>query len=300
MGLLGKKKIKQVKEDTSIDVKQELGIKEDVNMTLSVDKDVKKSMANVSSNFEYDIELWDVWDTTSKRRPIFGANRLIEDNNVYLFNEKTGFKIPFPENSEEYKQYKMEELDSIIKSIETKIKNNNKGKADHTLKDLNKDLRVHRNYKRSLELQGRGSYMVLNYNGRPMFMFDRVGNLKMPLFKNVDRSLIYTPTEQKTQEVTQLLKENKEKNGEQVRLNLATYALIIILALLVGIMFYTLYKMSALPVEVSESLARTGELFAQGAKDLNSANSIMYNITENLQTNPDLITTPTTQIITGR
>lgn len=298
--MFGKNKNKMKKEDKSIDVKQVMPQEKDnnnKNNDVVKEPQTNKEMEKISTQFEYDVELYDVWDTTSKRLPIFGANRIIEDNNVYLYNPKTGFKELFPENSEEYKQYTLDNLDNLIKNIEKKIKSVVSGKTEHSLRDLKKELRIHNNYKRSLQLQGRGSYMILTSTGRPLFMFDRVGNLKMPLFKNVDRSLIYTPTEQKTQEVVQLLKENESKNGEQKRLTLSTYALIFILVMAVLGTIFIAYKTAGLDPEVVKTLAEIGINFAEGAKDLNSANSILFNITENIQVNPDLITTPKLQVI---
>lgn len=296
--MFGKKKKSYLnKEDKSIDTKQVMPIKKEDEVK---EPTSKKLMASASNSFEYDVELYDVWDTTSKRLPIFGANRIIEDNNVYLFNPKTGFKELFPENSEEFKQYTLDTLNILIKNIEKKISQVVSGKKEYSLRDLKKDLRIHNNYKRSLELQGRGSYMILSATGRPMFMFDRVGNVKMPLFKNVDRSLIYTPTEQKTQEVVQLLKENDEKNGEQKRLTLSTYALLLLLVMAVIGTLFIAYKTAGLDAEVITTLAEIGVNFAEGAKDLNSANTIMFNITENIQVKPDLIITPTTNVINGQ
>lgn len=247
----------------------------------------------------YDIELWDVWDTTSQRKPVFQAKRIIENNNVYLFSQNPYFKEMFPENSEEYKQYKLDELDERIASIEKSIKQVNAGKLDWSLKDLKKELRITKGYKRSLELQGRGSYMVLNSNGRRMFMFDRIGNLKMPLYKNVDRSLIYTPTEQKTQEVIQLLKENKDKNGQEQMIKLSTYGILILMLLTLCFMIFIGYKMSNLPLDVTDNLASIGNALAEVTKDLNNVSSSINYIAETSgETIPKV--EPGKQTVTGR
>lgn len=297
--MFGKNKTKMKKEDKSVNMKQVMPEKKELQ-DKPREPTTKKVMAESTKGFEYDVELYDVWDTTSKRLPIFGANRIIEDNNVYLYNPKSGFKVLFPENSEEFKQYTLDTLKLLIKNIEKKIKLVVAGKTEHSLRDLKKELRIHNNYKRSLELQGRGSYMILTSTGRPLFMFDRIGNLKMPLFKNVDRSLIYTPTEQKTQEVVQLLKENEEKNGEQKRLTLSTYALLLILILAIIATVYLAYKTAGLDIEVTQALADIGSSLVEVTKDLNSVSSSMYNITENIQVNPDLITTPKINVINGQ
>lgn len=300
------------KEEKSIDMPEE--VLNEMNKAATGNPEaIKAQMTNKSENqhksmvgaasspngFGYDIELYDVWDTTSRRIPSFGANRVIEGDNVYLYNPKNGFKVPFPENSEEYKQYIESELDEVIKNTETKIKKVKDNKLGLSLKDLNKDLRIYKNYKRSLELQGRGSYMIINSNGRPLFMFDRIGNLKMPLFKNVDRSLIYTPTEQKTQETVQLLKENQEKNGEKEMLKLSNYVVLLLMVLALCFIIWMGYKMSHLPVDVTTNLADTTKMLAEVTKDLNNVSFNINSIAESTQsTIPS--TTPITQTITGR
>lgn len=251
-----------------------------------------------TDSYGYNIELYDVWDTTSKRLKPFGANRIIEDNNVYLFNPQNGFKEPFPENSDDFKAYKLEELDKSISVTTKNIDNIKKGKSDRSLKDEIKELRMLKNYKRSIELQGRGSYMILDATGKPTFMFDRVGNIKMPLFKNVDRSLIYTPTELKTKEITQLLKENEEKNGEERRVKLSTYAAAVILFLVAIAFVYFTYKTNQLPSEFVDALVAIANNYESVSQGLNSLNESVTNIAS--QQSPDLSINPTTNTVTGR
>jgi len=297
VGLFKKKKQQEKKIEMPSEVDMPFS---DVPKQENKSKNKHKNMSNQQQGgYGYDVELYDVWDTTSRRLPAFGANRIIEGDNVYLYNDKTGFKVPFPENSEDYKQYTLDELDLQIKGIENKIKKVKGGKLDWSLKDLNKELRVLKNYARSLQLQGRGSYMIINANGRPLFMFDRINNFKMPLFKNTDRSLIYTPTEQKTQEVTQLLKENHDKNGQEQTIKLTTYGLILLLLLGVCFMFFMGYKMMNLPGEITQSLADVAVSLADVSKDLNNVSVNINNIAQS-SIDPNAIVTAKEQIVTGR
>lgn len=287
--IFGKKKVTKQRVDVPSSANEE-------EKKASEKKEIDK--VNSSENFSYDIELYDVSDITSKRLKPFGANRIIEGNNVYLYNPKNGFKEPFPENSEEYKDFKLEELDKEIKATLNNISKINKGKSDRSLKDEKKQLRVLRGYKRSLELQGRGSYLIVNSNGKFMYMFDRVGNIKMPLFKNVDRSLIYTPTELKTKEVTQLLKENDTKNGEPERVRLSTYSAAILMFLAAITLFYFSYKTASIPDNFLEYMKIQAEYFKVIGQDLNSLNESISNIVSSQS--PDLSVNPSTSQVTGK
>lgn len=287
--MFGKKKVTKQRVDVPSSANEE-------EKKASEKKEIDK--VNSSENFSYDIELYDVSDITSKRLKPFGANRIIEGNNVYLYNPKNGFKEPFPENSEEYKDFKLEELDKEIKATLNNISKINKGKSDRSLKDEKKQLRVLRGYKRSLELQGRGSYLIVNSNGKFMYMFDRVGNIKMPLFKNVDRSLIYTPTELKTKEVTQLLKENDTKNGEPERVRLSTYSAAILMFLAAITLFYFSYKTASIPDNFLEYMKIQAEYFKVIGQDLNTLNESISNIVSSQS--PDLSVNPSTSQVTGK
>lgn len=231
---------------------------------------------STGTTYEYAVELYDVWDTTSKRLPAFGANRIVEGNTSFLFNEQRGFKEPFPENSQEFLEFTLEETEEKIKELEKRIKelekNNN---TTSSVRDLKKSLRIFRGYKRSLTLKGNGSFMILNEYGKPTFMFDRVGDVKLPLYKNVDRSTLYIPSELKTKNSTKLLKENDEKNGKDMQVKLATYALIIILVLFALAFIWFGYKAMHLPVDVADTLSKVAESMLGIDKSLNNLETMV-------------------------
>lgn len=234
----------------------------------------EKKKINLSKGFEYSIEIYDVWDTTSKRIPSFGANRIIKDNRSFLFNELKQFEEPFPENTEEYREYEVEQLDEKIKIIENKLREIEKGKNVHaSASDLKRELRIYRGYKRSIQLRGNGSFMILNAEGVPTFQFDRIGNIKLPLYKNVDRSTIYIPSELKTKNITKILRDNDEKNGQEQIIKLSTYALLLLLVLLVCIMGFMAYKMMGLPVDVADLLVRVADNMQTISQSLNTLES---------------------------
>ena len=255
-----------------INKKKELETKQDINPIETERKENKK--INSNQGFEYSIEIYDVWDTTSKRITPFGANRVVEDNNSYLFNELKGFKEPFPQNTEEYKEYELDDINLKIKKLEDEIKRFEKSPDQKiSIKDKKKELRIFRGYKRSIELRGNGSFMILNERGIPTFQFDRVGNTKLPLYKNVDRSTIYIPSELKTKNITKILRDNDEKNKTTTLHQWSTYTLLLILVLLTCVYIWYGYKAMTLPVDVSEILALVGENLQTISKDLNSLSS---------------------------
>jgi hypothetical protein len=244
-------------------------------------EETEKKKVNSKNTFEYSIEIYDVWDTTSKRITPFGASRIVEGNSSYLFNEQKGFKEPFPENNLEYKEYELETVLTKIDEIEKKIKESENSKNKNPLnsiKDLKRELRLYRGYKRSIELRGNGSFMILNSDGVPTFQFDRLGNIKFPLYKNVDRSTIYTPSELKTKNISKIIKDNDEKNGQEQIIKWSTYVLLILLVLGVCFMFYMGYKMQKLPIDVANTLNIVAENMQDIGKSLNTLeNHIIVN-----------------------
>lgn len=248
------------------------------------EKKEDKKKVNAKNSYEYSIEIYDVWDTTSKRISPFGANRIVEGNSSYLFNEQKKFKEPFPENNLEYKEYELETVNDKINEIEKEIKTSENSKTKNPLnsiKDLKRKLRVYRGYKKSIELRGNGSFMILNTDGVPTFQFDRLGNIKFPLYKNVDRSAIYTPSELKTKNISKIIKDNDGKNGKEQTLKFSTYILLILLVLGVCFMFYMGYKMQQLPVDVANTLSIVAENMQEIGKSLNSLeNELLLNETD--------------------
>ena len=115
-------------------------------------EEIKK--VDVEKEYPYIVQLNDIQDSTIVRRQPFGAKRYIEKANVYLVNEKVGFKEPFPSDNEEYKQFKLDELETKIQEIEKKIEDHRKKKLAKTPEylDLIQELKVHQGFKRSLEL----------------------------------------------------------------------------------------------------------------------------------------------------
>ena len=151
---------------------------------------------NVDKEYPYVVQLNDIEDNTVIRKEPFGAKRYIEGANVYLVNEKVGFKEPFPINTNDYKNYTLDEIEKKIKSLTQKLeklRNNNSKHKRVTSDELDviKEIKKFKNYRRSHLFEGNGSYMIISaeHGGRPLYTFDRVGNFKLPVYKN---KILYT------------------------------------------------------------------------------------------------------------
>lgn len=212
---------------------------------------------DIAKEYPYVVQLNDIHDSTIIRRKPFGAKRYIEGANVYLVNEKVGFKEPFPENGDIYKQYKLEEIETIIDNIQNKLntikvnkrKNNKSNKTAEEL-DLEVDLKTYKGFKRSIELQGTGSYAINaeEYGGRILFTFDRKGNFKLPVFKNVDYSLLYIPNEADITLAGDLLKLNDQENGNKDNmLKLANVVVLVLMVIGFIALLYFIYKTASIP-----------------------------------------------------
>ena len=259
-----------------------------------LDKDSEKVASNVE--YPYDVKITDIWGTTSKEVTTFPVRRYIEGGNVYLFNEKKGFKEIMPEDTDDYKSQTLEGLNIDIKKIQDKIKKNNNTDNQKTLK---KDLRILNNLKRSIELQGRGSYMRLNSEGRPYFEFDRRGNFKLPVFKNVDISTLYIPSETKIKTGSELLTENDDKNGDN-NMSAKIVGVVLLIICLLGCcagLFFT-YKTSQVPDVCAANFDRTAIVLNgvvtkmdKTADSMGQVVDNMDNLTNKLVVKPDEVST---------
>lgn len=263
------------------------------------ENETKKSI-NTTSTFQYEIELYDVLDSMHIRRPAFGANSVYEGNNRYLVNEKLKFKEPFPSSDPEYKKYTILEIDKKLKAIDARKEKAAKGLIDDSIKDLEVQALALKRHRRSLEIQGDAQYSIINgSSGKPLFTFDRVGAYKVPVAKNADSALVYRPTETRTSYVQMLIKDNEEKNGEEKRLNIGTYGLIILLILLVIVMLFLIWKMYQAPGQSAELLMNVSNNLVDVTKDLNTFTDSVIDMAKNYA-NPETNVQAGIQNATGR
>lgn len=302
MGFFNKDKKDEVKVDAPIvqpivepkvEVKPETKL-DDVSTPKT--KEEKKQAKNEGS-MPITVIIYDVWGTTRKFQTRFGVEKLVEGSNLYLFNKLREFKEPIPEDSDEYKKFKLDELKKLIEKKEKELEKSRQEKREADSLDFEQDLRIYKGWKRSLELQGRGSYMSFDYDregGKPVFEFVRKGVFKLPVFFNVEIDTLYIPSEAKLKTAAQLLKENDEKNGKPDMFKIATIVLLVILSVLVLAAFYFMYKTQQFPAEISANLGNTTQLLAQIADRLSFHTDFLINATNSTEPinnigNPNLI-----------
>lgn len=255
----------------------------------------KEEKVESKKDFPYDVKLCDIWGSSSKDVAIIPVQRAIEGNNTYLYNEKFGFKEVEPKDSDEFRAYKIEELEEEIKKQEMLLKSSN----DINKKDIRGKIKQYSNWLNSLKLQGKGSYMRFSQTGKPYFEFDRVGNFRMPVFKNVDKSLLYTPSETKIKKGGDLIKENNDKNGDpNKQLKLLNIFITIVLVILAGIFIYATYKTSELPDQCSVNLDKASAFFVTASERIDNAADTLNNITGKVYIKePDVEVVPSSQVV---
>lgn len=237
-------------------------------------------------DYPFVIQLFDIFGSSSKEVEPFAAKREIIEGNVYLVNEKFGFKERFPEDNDIYKEQKLDELNKQIQSLQDKIALSNGKEITPEVLDMRSDLRQFKAWKKSLELQGKGSYVIYTSNGagsRPKFSFDRKGNFKFPIFKDIDHSLLRVPTEAQITTASELLLENEKKNGKPDNFNkLLAFGLVIVLTLAVCVMGFFMWKMADEPSDVSLALVNLSQSLEVIAQDMHQSSINFQNSTSNI------------------
>jgi hypothetical protein len=273
-----KTQIKDQEEFAKNQFKKNNSQKEKESVTLSNNKD----------EHPYIIQLYDVEGTTIFERSPFGAKRYIEKANVYLFNEKVGFKEPFPTNSDEFKNYRIDEAERRIRELTNQLNSlRNHNKSSHRITaeelDLTNAIKTFKNFKRSLELQGEGSYMTVSTSGKPIYSFFRKGNFKLPLFNNVDTSLRYVPNEAAIAEASELLKLNDDKNGKNDHMH-KVINIILSVVLLLGVigLAIILYKAGTMPEAMVNSMTQLADSNTQLAEKFSHNLDKIQNVTDRL------------------
>ena len=257
--------------------------------------DKTSEAVKADNDHPYDVRICDIWGTTSKEITTFGAKRFIEGANVYLVNEKLGFKEYMPIDDDDYKLYT---LDSITKKIKTLEKELGSEKKKQNPRSIKSELRFLKNRQRSLEVQGRGSYMRLNQQGKPFFEFDRVGNFKVPVFKNVDYSTLDIPSETRIKTAAELLQENDDKNGEKNLGKIFQVILIILMIVLVLAGLFFAYKTSQMPQVCAENFDSAARIFNGVVNKLDSTVTNLQNLSSVIELKPqDVIIKPNVSVI---
>lgn len=188
-------------------------------------------------NFHYRVYIKEIEDSYTKKVDNFGVERYIDENKgtVMLRNETYKFNEPKPSNDKSYKIYKIKEVETKIKELERDLsKEIKKDDPKVNRKDIEEELAIYKSTKRSLELQGKGSYLNVDEDGTPYFVFRRKGNFKLPEFDNVDIDTIYTPSEAKIKKGSELLDMKKDKYSKFQKTVATLMSVLFVMMLLFG------------------------------------------------------------------
>jgi len=222
------------------------------------------------------------------------VNRTIQNGNVWLINEKIGFKEPQPENNSEYKNYLSKELEEKITKLEKQRKevmNKKMSETKLSLKDLEQELIFYKGFLRSLELQEEGSYLNISRlsDGRlPYYRFLRKGNFKLPVFFGIETGLLRVPNEFSIREAGDLLKENVEKNNPEKFLLVGRWLMMILLLAAFLFVVYIGYKSNSSVGVCSEAFVNISDSFIHVAKNGQLNTDLLTQLVNNTIT-PDSI-----------
>jgi len=271
--------------------------KEEVDADKKLKKENKEEALKVKDQIKYPYRVYlkDITGSSTKKHKPFGVERFIDVDNstVSLFNPNFFFKEIFPEDSDEFKIYQIEEVTEKIKELEVSLAKEIK-KDDPLInrKNIEYDLNIFKNRLRSLQLQGRGSYMNYDDDGTPYFVFRRKGNYKFPEFDNVELDTIYTPSETKIKQASELLDMKNEKYSKfKKNLNNITMTLFIVLMIFGGLLVWWSLQLNALSNESAITLINAKvdqgalycmEKYGQAGENFYDASVAAKNFTETI------------------
>lgn len=286
MGFFNKTKPEeQKKENQTLGIeKNNVNINNDDGAMIVAKNEVEteKKTAKNEGTMPILVQIIDVWGTSAKEQTSFGVEKLVEGSNVYLYNKNRNFKEPMPEDTDDYKKYKLDEVKRELEKLDNKLRAARQEKKEADALDLEQQIRIYKGYERSLTLQGRGSYLHFSedrFGGKPLFKFVRKGMFRLPVFFNTDIDTLYIPSEAKIKTGAQLLKENEEKNGNHDNtLKIINIILTIIIALIFLASLYFSYKASVIPAETANVLVNVTENLNDISRNLMWHTDILLNV----------------------
>jgi len=269
-------------------------------MGLFKKKDNKKntnddSRVKTDKKYHYRVYIKEIEDNYTHKKGHFMVERYIDESKgtVMLRNEETKFNEPKPSNDESYKIYKLKEVDQKILKLEKDLSKELKiDDPNVNRKDIEEELKTYKGIKRSLELRGKGSYLNIDEDGTPYFVFRRKGNFKLPEYDNVDIDTIYTPTEAKIKKGSELLDMKREKYSRFQR-NLTTIVMtfFIIQMFLLGGLAWWSFKLNGLSNDsaitkmqnqIDETALYCANKYGEAGKNFYDSSLYVKNITETL------------------
>jgi len=225
----------------------------DNNKEIIEETDKKNKKIESGNKFHYRVYIKEIEDNYTHKKGHFGVERYIDKDKgiVMLRNLDKNFDEPKPSSDTSYKIYKLEEVKKKIHELEKSLAKEIKIDDPRiNRKDIEEELRIYKGYERSLMLQGKGSYLNIDEDGTPYFVFRRKGNFRLPEYDNVDIDTIYTPTEAKIKKGSELLDMKNEKYNKFAK-NVTTIATVFLIIgiIFLGINMYWSYKINKLSDE---------------------------------------------------
>jgi len=263
-------------------------------------KDKKKDVngnndIKTTSKFKYRVYIKEIEDSYTRKINSFDVERYIDEEKgtVMLRNEAYKFNEPKPSNDKAYKVYKLEEVKLKIIELESSLsKEIKKDDPKVNRKDIEEELNMYKSTKRSLELQGKGSYLNVDIDGTPYFVFRRKGNFKLPEFDNIDIDTIYTPDESKIKKGSELLDMKKEKYSKYQKMGATLMSILMILMLFFGGgLIWWSFKLNALSNDsvitqlnnqMDETALYCAQKYGEAGKNFYDSSLYVKNITETI------------------
>ena len=255
----------------------------------------KNTKVQSKDKFHYRVYIKEIEDSYTKKVSHFGVERYIDEEKgtVMLRNEVYKFNEPKPSNEKAYKIYKIAEVDLKIKELEGNLsKEIKKDDPKVNRKDIEEELGTYKSIKRSLELQGKGSYLNVDEDGTPYFVFRRKGNFKLPEFDNVDIDTIYTPSEAKIKKGSELLDMKREKYSKYQKTTATIMTLLVVLLIFwSGANAWWGFKLNALSDasivtqlqnQMDETALYCAEKYGEAGENFYESSLYIKNITETI------------------
>jgi len=247
------------------------------------------------SKFIYRVYIKEIEDSYTRKINSFDVERYIDEEKgtVMLRSETYKFNEPKPSNDKSYKIYKLQEIETKIKELETALsKEIKKDDPKINRKDIEEELNMYKSTKRSLELQGKGSYLNVDMDGTPYFVFRRNGNFKLPEFDNIDIDTLYTPSEAKIKKGSELLDMKREKYSKYQKLGAGIMITLFVMQLLfAGGLVWWSFKLNALSndsvvtqlkAQMDETALYCAEKYGEAGKNFYDSSLYVKNITETI------------------
>lgn len=256
---------------------------------------INENKVKSKGKYHYRVYIKEIEDSYTKKVSNFGVERYIDEQKgtVMLRNEEFKFNEPKPSNEKSYKIYKLQEVSVKIIELEKSLsKEINIDNPKVNRKDIEEELGIYKSIKRSLELQGKGSYLNVDEDGTPYFVFRRKGNFKLPEFDNVDIDTIYTPSEAKIKKGSELLDMKKEKYSKfQRTISTIMSILFVFMLLFGGGLVWWSFELNALSNEsvitqlqnqMDETALYCAQKYGDAGKNFYDSSLYVKNITETI------------------